>query len=701
MNKILLIFSFLLFSHTSFSQSGWFWQNPLPQGNDLYAMKILDANRALAGGENGTILRTTNGGNNWTIVRQDSGYVYRTFYFFDSNTGFVGGKLNLLSYLLKTTDGGLNWITFCNFPMGNIYCVEFTDVNTGYVVGSGISWGLVYKTTNAGTNWNIVYSTNNTGIYTCHFVNNITGFVGGNIGLIKTTDGGSTWSASPFNYVTVNSISFTDNNTGFIVGLNSYPFSGQVVSKTTNCGINWIILNGIGNSGLYCVDFLNSYTGIATGSSLIMKTTNGGTNWLNATPITGFSFNAGRLTSLGLGFVVSDMGLILKTSNYGSNWIDLFPSIRNYNNIKLRFSNRRIGYACNEYSIFKTTNNGANWISIFTISNTPLNDIAVVDSNIIYAVGGNQYTAIFLKSTNGGLNWVQLNTGLNGDILSVYFLNANLGYCVNLHNVIKTTDGGNSWNIRSDASGYCIHFPDVNTGYVGGYLHSYKTSDAGNTWNPLPAGASSIAESIYFLNSDTGFTGNRDCSLRKTQNGGTNWKIVTTGSGILYSIHFINAFTGYVVGENGTILKTTNGGEYWFTQPIPTTKSLSSVFMVDANTCYVGGSECTILCTTNGGVPIAVSINQKRIPKYFTLSQNYPNPFNPLTQITFSVPKATNVTLKVYDILGQEIALLVNERKQAGEYNVTWNAEGVTSGVYFYRIVAGGFIQTNKMVVVK
>jgi hypothetical protein len=88
-------------------------------------------------------------------------------------------------------------------------------------------------------------------------------------------------------------------------------------------------------------------------------------------------------------------------------------------------------------------------------------------------------------------------------------------------------------------------------------------------------------------------------------------------------------------------------------------------------------------------------------PLTFSLNQNYPNPFNPLTQITFSVPKATNVTLKVYDILGQEIALLVNERKQAGEYNVTWNAEGVTSGVYFYRIVAGGFIQTNKMVVVK
>jgi len=69
--------------------------------------------------------------------------------------------------------------------------------------------------------------------------------------------------------------------------------------------------------------------------------------------------------------------------------------------------------------------------------------------------------------------------------------------------------------------------------------------------------------------------------------------------------------------------------------------------------------------------------------------------------MTFSVPKATNVILKIYDVLGQEITLLVNERKQPGEYNVTWRADGVPSGVYFYRIVAGEFVETKKMVVMK
>jgi hypothetical protein len=93
--------------------------------------------------------------------------------------------------------------------------------------------------------------------------------------------------------------------------------------------------------------------------------------------------------------------------------------------------------------------------------------------------------------------------------------------------------------------------------------------------------------------------------------------------------------------------------------------------------------------------------DNRMFPVHFCLAQNYPNPFNPSTKIEYSIPKTNQVTIKIYDILGREIATMVNERKQAGEYNVIWNAESVPSGVYFYRIVAGEFIETKKMVVVK
>ncbi|MFO7445119.1 MAG: T9SS type A sorting domain-containing protein [Ignavibacteriaceae bacterium] len=85
----------------------------------------------------------------------------------------------------------------------------------------------------------------------------------------------------------------------------------------------------------------------------------------------------------------------------------------------------------------------------------------------------------------------------------------------------------------------------------------------------------------------------------------------------------------------------------------------------------------------------------------YNLSQNYPNPFNPVTSITYSLPKSGMVTLKIYDMLGKEIAVLVNEEKQSGIYKATWNASDIASGVYFYKITSGEYSKTNKMLLLK
>ena len=98
---------------------------------------------------------------------------------------------------------------------------------------------------------------------------------------------------------------------------------------------------------------------------------------------------------------------------------------------------------------------------------------------------------------------------------------------------------------------------------------------------------------------------------------------------------------------------------------------------------------------------ISVTYEDRSLPSEFTLSQNYPNPFNPVTVIRYSIPKAEKVSLVVYNLIGEKVAYLVDEQKRTGSFTVVWDASNVASGIYFYKLHAGGFVQTRKMVLLK
>ena len=104
-----------------------------------------------------------------------------------------------------------------------------------------------------------------------------------------------------------------------------------------------------------------------------------------------------------------------------------------------------------------------------------------------------------------------------------------------------------------------------------------------------------------------------------------------------------------------------------------------------------------------GGDSVEVGIVNRNIaiPAKFALSQSYPNPFNAVTTIGFTLPQAQHVTLKIYDLLGRETAILIDEYKQAGEYAIAWNAGEISSGLYFYRIQAGDYKETQNMILLK
>jgi len=121
---------------------------------------------------------------------------------------------------------------------------------------------------------------------------------------------------------------------------------------------------------------------------------------------------------------------------------------------------------------------------------------------------------------------------------------------------------------------------------------------------------------------------------------------------------------------------------------------------VGGNFTLAGGIASTFIARWNSGTSRVEQLSPTA-PKTFLLEQNYPNPFNPSTTIRYQLPVASEVKLEVYDVLGKKVATLVSERQAAGYYQYVWNANGLTSGVYFYRLQAGGFVETKKMMLVK
>ena len=107
------------------------------------------------------------------------------------------------------------------------------------------------------------------------------------------------------------------------------------------------------------------------------------------------------------------------------------------------------------------------------------------------------------------------------------------------------------------------------------------------------------------------------------------------------------------------------------------------------------GEEAENICNPSG---VQHSIN---VPDYFALGQNYPNPFNPSTFIDYQLPESNFVTLKVFDVVGHEVETLVNERQDAGNHSVKFNASNLPSGVYFYKIEAGKYRETRKLLLLK
>ena len=169
----------------------------------------------------------------------------------------------------------------------------------------------------------------------------------------------------------------------------------------------------------------------------------------------------------------------------------------------------------------------------------------------------------------------------------------------------------------------------------------------------------------------------------------------------MYLHAFAVSGTNLIAATDSGVYVSTNNGASWsgFNSGLPNLKV--NALGVNGTDVFPGSYDNSVLIRPVSQITTGVNESRSGTPTAFSLSQNYPNPFNPTTTINYQLPMSGQVTLKVFDMLGREIATLVNDNENAGSYSAKFDGSRLASGVYFYRLQAGSFSQTKKLMLVK
>ncbi len=385
-------------------------------------------------------------------------------------------------------------------------------------------------------------------------------------------------------------------------------------------------------------------------------------------------------------------------------------------------------------SLFKTTNGGDEWAQLPSPDNELIVDVDVLGEKIwgatdwgrlIYSPdGGQTWSVQFVDSSiTDFMNYVEMFDEDNGIAMGdVYAGNptSNPGPAL----FLKTTDGGVNWVSVNDSafggiSGDTWRRLDFVSPSVGYFRESggpspeaiFKTTDGCNSWQRLTLSSNIIL--LKFYNEFIGVTANVSgggTTVSRTTDGGINWQTFPLGTSWSNDFEFLPDDPDNIWCVDGDNLYfSSNFGESWAIVNLPVTQ------VYGRDLVFTGQSNMWLLCdgvvlrNANISTVLNAGENTAEIIGDFSLEQNYPNPFNPTTKIQFTLPSPSEgegsgvrfSTLKIYDILGRDVSTLVNKDLAPGSYVVDFDAKDLGSGIYFYKLNAGSFTKTKKMIVLR
>lgn len=681
---ILILYFSLFISQYSLSQ--WVQVSKGLDGGGISNIAVYGSNIYAA--TSGGLFVTTNNGTNWNLLYSGITNFNVLSVAVSGNKIFIGTDG---SGVFRSTDNGLNWIKVNN---GLTDLKIYSIAVSGNTVFAGTDNGLFLSTDN-GNSWNLSHMGGNL-IYSVLAYDNYV-FATTNIyppGTSRSTDGGLHWSQCIISvkyfskvgnniYATGgNSIYVSSNNgdswlsisndfpgvgtnTGVIVnGNNLYVGTyGSGVYRSTNNGQNWTSLNnGLTNLNIFGLVYCNHIIYAGTNYEGIYSITDTGNTWYpNNNGIHNRTVSCIYENGNNLILAVPDKGVCIST-NGGTEWFEKSNGITNKTIVSVTSINNYLiagaVYPSYGWSIFYSSNFGNSWIN--SASSSPVCFQFIVDR-------GNVYSAMYgvSYSSNNGLNWIFINGNNPAGLLNTISKKGNTLFCGGYWGISRTTNNGVTWDsINIGLPSYKVInylYSDSINIYAGLRQHGfYISTNNGDSWIQRNNGLTHLNINCIYKIGNSLFAGTDTGGVYVTSNNGFNWTKINEG---LLSSTILSLFA-----KNGYLYAGTRFMGLW-RRPIGEITDITKI--------------------------------KSETPSSFSLSQNFPNPFNPSTSIKYSILGNQNVKLLVYDLLGREVETLVNEKQSPGTYEVKFEGSKFSSGIYFYKLTAGDFNETKKMLLIK
>ncbi|MBS4035410.1 MAG: T9SS type A sorting domain-containing protein [Ignavibacterium sp.] len=487
-----------------------------------------------------------------------------------------------------------------------------------------------------------------------------------NQGVWRSTTNGESWTQ-------INDGFHNLDNTVNSLAINSFGhiYAGSVNSiyRSTNSGNSWTAISSPNYNGFYPL-FINSNDDIVVGAggSRLFRSTNNGQDWTEIT-IANAQIGAIGFNELGHLFVGNIQGVYRSTNN-GNNWTQI--------------------------------NNGINIGSFIAVNDFSINSLGTIYVGLGGGFSGSTSKGVFY-STNNGDNWFELNDGLiNNAVASLTIDNNDFLFAGNTEGqVYKSINPTTATSINKTLTD--LNIPISNSQSA---ISTINFSPPGKSANKsaqqnISSVQIKINEVLHTRTGDLTFTlghlGVSQTIILEVGADGENFIYTILGDdNTILVANGIAPFTGYYVPSNS--LSVFNGLDPYGDWTLTITDG------------YAGNdgilNSWSLIINLDGTTDIEEE--NELILNSYSLSQNYPNPFNPTTKIRFTIPSSPlsfgewlGVRLVIYDLLGREKATIVNEEKPAGTYEVTFDATGLSSGVYLYKITAGDYSETKKMVLIR